>query len=275
MQTKICKICGSEYPATLEYFYAKKSNKDGLHSTCKKCKIAKVSQYYKEHTESKKIYNGEYREKNREKIKAHKKEYYTQNRHNIIIKTTQYAQANKGKKKEYMREYCKIYKLKNNEKIKEYLRQWHKSNIEVRHKKHKQNRINGKERIRDYQRNYCQTHKECYRKANQKRRSLKSQLESSYTVKQWHDALKYFQNRCAYCGKMLPLEQDHFIPLSKGGEYTVNNIVPSCKSCNSNKNDNDVFLRYPKQDFYSKKREQKILKYLNYKDGVQQLSIVI
>ena len=31
------------------------------------------------------------------------------------------------------------------------------------------------------------------------------------------------------------LEQEHVIPLSKGGALTLHNIVPACRSCNSKK----------------------------------------
>lgn len=47
MQTKICTKCGSEYPATAEYFYKCNSSKDGWRSICKICdkkKWAKDSQ---------------------------------------------------------------------------------------------------------------------------------------------------------------------------------------------------------------------------------------
>jgi 5-methylcytosine-specific restriction endonuclease McrA len=89
--------------------------------------------------------------------------------------------------------------------------------------------------------------------------------------------LETFDNKCAYCGKEKPLAQDHFVPLSKGGEYTNNNIICSCKSCNSSKSDKDFFEWYPEQLFYSKEREAKILKYLNYdkKTQTQQLALII
>ncbi len=73
---------------------------------------------------------------------------------------------------------------------------------------------------------------------------------------------------------MKRLEQEHFVPISSNGPYTANNIIPACKSCNSSKRDSDFFSWYPKQPFYSKRREAKILRYLNYdNDGKQQASI--
>ena len=59
------------------------------------------------------------------------------------------------------------------------------------------------------------------------------------TTEQWDEILKNFDYKCAYCGKKLDNPQrEHFIPVSKGGGYTISNIVPSCVSCNSSKKNN-------------------------------------
>jgi 5-methylcytosine-specific restriction endonuclease McrA len=44
--------------------------------------------------------------------------------------------------------------------------------------------------------------------------------------------------QCAYCGKSVPTKRrtvDHVVPLSKGGKHVPENIVPSCRPCNSRK----------------------------------------
>jgi len=51
----------------------------------------------------------------------------------------------------------------------------------------------------------------------------------------WRD-----KNICQYCGNKFifsELTMDHVIPKSRGGEKTWNNIVASCKKCNSKKGD--------------------------------------
>lgn len=108
---------------------------------------------------------------------------------------------------------------------------------------------------------------------NQKRIAKKRSLPFALVTKQWEQIKLYFNNTCCYCDKPLSLAQEHFIPLNKGGEYTTNNIIPSCLSCNSSKNDKDFFTWYPKYEHYSKKREKKILEFLNYKNGIQQLAL--
>lgn len=41
-------------------------------------------------------------------------------------------------------------------------------------------------------------------------------------------------HRCYYCNRGAE-SMDHLVPLSKGGANCVENLVPSCKSCNSKK----------------------------------------
>jgi len=43
---------------------------------------------------------------------------------------------------------------------------------------------------------------------------------------------------CQYCGKKAPdviLEIDHIVPVSKGGDNSIENLVSACKDCNSGK----------------------------------------
>lgn len=69
----------------------------------------------------------------------------------------------------------------------------------------------------------------------QRRRAKQKGLTANFTQRDWREAKRFFNNRCAYCGREAELHQEHFIPVSKGGGYTKNNIVPACKSCNSRK----------------------------------------
>ena len=41
--------------------------------------------------------------------------------------------------------------------------------------------------------------------------------------------------RCAYCGEPIAfgaMQVDHVVPLRKGGEDTLENMLPACRSCN-------------------------------------------
>jgi len=41
---------------------------------------------------------------------------------------------------------------------------------------------------------------------------------------------------CVYCGSTDSLSTDHIIPISKGGNQDIKNLVTACKSCNASKN---------------------------------------
>jgi 5-methylcytosine-specific restriction endonuclease McrA len=50
------------------------------------------------------------------------------------------------------------------------------------------------------------------------------------------------EGKCRYCGKELlfsEMEQEHYIPRSKGGKTKWDNIVVACKECNSAKDNHD------------------------------------
>ena len=52
--------------------------------------------------------------------------------------------------------------------------------------------------------------------------------------------------QCSYCGKNGNIVVEHVIPLSRGGEHSIHNIVPSCDRCNTIKGDRSLlwFLLY-------------------------------
>ncbi len=46
---------------------------------------------------------------------------------------------------------------------------------------------------------------------------------------------------CAYCGAAdRPLQRDCVQPISRGGRYTFENVVPACASCNASKGNGEV-----------------------------------
>ena len=54
-------------------------------------------------------------------------------------------------------------------------------------------------------------------------------------------ALKKAWGGCAYCGVTdKPLQRDCVLALSRGGRYTVDNIVPACRACNTSKCNDEV-----------------------------------
>jgi 5-methylcytosine-specific restriction endonuclease McrA len=75
-------------------------------------------------------------------------------------------------------------------------------------------------------------------------------VEHDLSAEQW-DALRSAWGGCAYCGVAdQPLQRDCVLALSRGGRYTLENIVPACRSCNASKCNDEVtgWLRRKKLD---------------------------
>lgn len=62
-----------------------------------------------------------------------------------------------------------------------------------------------------------------------------AQVEHDLSPAQW-SALQDAWGGCAYCGVAhVPLQRDCVLPISRGGRYTLSNVVPACRSCNASK----------------------------------------
>jgi 5-methylcytosine-specific restriction endonuclease McrA len=65
-------------------------------------------------------------------------------------------------------------------------------------------------------------------------------VEHDLTDEQW-TALRAAWGGCAYCGsETSEVQRDCVQALSRGGRYTLDNIVPACPSCNASKCNDEV-----------------------------------
>lgn len=73
-------------------------------------------------------------------------------------------------------------------------------------------------------------------RAARKRKRRMDRVEHDLSVEQWA-ALREAWGGCAYCGAVDDgtLQRDCVQALSRGGRYTLDNIVPACRSCNASK----------------------------------------
>ena len=65
-------------------------------------------------------------------------------------------------------------------------------------------------------------------------------VEHDLTEAQWA-ALQAAWQGCAYCGATTgPLQRDCVQAISRGGRYTIDNVVPACSACNASKCNDEV-----------------------------------
>lgn len=77
-------------------------------------------------------------------------------------------------------------------------------------------------------------------RAARRRKRRMDAVEHDLVAGDW-DALVQAWGGCAYCGRTgTALQRDCVLPISRGGRYTVTNVVPACRSCNASKCNQEV-----------------------------------
>ncbi len=77
------------------------------------------------------------------------------------------------------------------------------------------------------------------RAAKRRKRRIDA-VEHDLSDEQW-TALQEAWSGCAYCGAAdKALQRDCVLALSRGGRYTLDNIVPACGACNTSKCNDEV-----------------------------------
>ena len=135
---------------------------------------------------------------------------------------SRYMKSEKGKATR------KAYYEKNKEKIKARVRKWCKLNPEKRliiQRRWKKN--NPEKVIESRKKHYNPTKKraDCL-----KRLARKKGAETHPTAR-----LAHTETPCIACGSTKNLEQDHIVPLSKGGSHRLRNLWVLCAKCNMSK----------------------------------------
>lgn len=77
------------------------------------------------------------------------------------------------------------------------------------------------------------------RAARRRTRRVKAAV-NDLTDAQWA-AIRAAWGGCAYCGVTdKPMQRDCIMAISRGGRYTVDNVVPACAACNASKCNEEV-----------------------------------
>lgn len=195
--------------------------------------IARSRKYAESHRAKVSEYHKAYYQKNIQSLKEKAKKYLSVHREDNKNRSSEWYQNNK----ERHRRYGMAYKLKHADKIKQYHRAWIK-------KRRKQN----PEPFRASYRRWRESHKHLpsFKAKRQaifmKYRALKKGATVNLErIKQFVLETKTKENFvCYHCGSTYPISAlhfDHIIPLSRGGQHSVENLCASCARCNLSKND--------------------------------------
>lgn len=226
-KTKVCTKCNIEKPKNEDNFY-RRSGSDGYRSICKSCLRRKGRERY---------------EKNKDKYLEYKRERRINDRDHVLRREQQYRDRNRTR-------------------INNHLQNWRERNREKERIRGREYYKNNAEKVNSRHRKHYEENKELYYNKMMKRVHTQRNLPYNFSESDWNNCKEYFNNKCAHCESDEFLERDHFIPLSKGGGYAVENIVPSCRSCNRSKWDYKFEEWYVNSGHYDEKRMLKIYDYL-------------
>jgi predicted ATP-dependent protease len=153
-----------------------------------------------------------------------------------------------------------------------YKKKHYKNNISKYKEQHYEYRTKNKDYYRNKRQNWQKDNPEKVKLYNEKRRNKIHNISE----KQWDNCKFYFNHRCAYCGLLI---EEHFI-LRKGqlkwidfhkehvidqGRNDIKNCIPSCQTCNSEKNTKTFNEWYNKNNLkYSLDRYMRIYKWIRY-----------
>lgn len=231
-----CSKCGTEYPATTEYF-SLRTDTEKLRAQCRSCRTAWRHQHYEDNKEKILEQSRRWKRENRERRKETNRIWYEKNRETILEKGRQQYHANKeynaqrGKRyrdthKEQRKKARREHYINNRDHVRAQNSQWYQNNKEKRLEKGRQWRAANRDRTRILERTHRHT-----------RRARLHSAAGKHTADDIQCQFRAQKGRCWWCGCKLKdgFHVDHLIPLSRGGSNSPENLVISCPSCNSSK----------------------------------------
>lgn len=182
------------------------------------------------------------------------------------------------------------YQKTNPDKVTQQRQKWRNENREHVNAESRKQQLKHRERIAATKKRYVDKNKERvrakqkeWRENNRKhvsqqalihvanRRARKESLPNTFTNQEWLACLEYFNHCCAYCGCQKgfwnPIQMEHFIPVTSGGGFTKENIIPACKSCNASKKDKPA-LKWLIEKYGAHKAKEIIKRVQDYFDSL-------
>ena len=201
---KTCTKCKQEKP--LSEFARDKYKKSGFVSQCKEC----INQRSKDIRRRERKLFSQLSAEQQEAKKTRNRARYQKNKEQLLANNKKWAKENPDKRKEIDRRY----RANNREKNRQRMMEYRVKNPNIR--KDWAIRNPDKQKLLD------QAH-------SVKRRAVKKHLVTKQEIQD------LYKKPCVYCGNKSKIQIDHIIPVSRGGEHRIGNLVSACAACNLDK----------------------------------------
>lgn len=139
--------------------------------------------------------------------------------------------------KSCMREYSRKHRKANPDRVKENNKRFREGNPDYGKEYMAIWHAENEEHEKKY---YEEKGRQISAQSQRRRRASKRLVEITLSDEEWMVILWHAEGRCFYCGDPWE-EMDHFIPISKGGTHSKENVVPACQFCNRSKGAKDPF----------------------------------
>lgn len=246
---KTCCKCGQQL--SLSEFHKNAERKDGLTETCKVCACAAARAWRKTNLKRARENGLKYAREHRGQARTRASRWYREHRAYTLERNRKFRIAHLEEirekdrartKTEQARLVKKAHRKTHSAKVREQKRRFYQNHKAEILKKQRAYTARNRERIRLrnalWKKKNPGRAREIQNRYDRRRRASIAGVLCTLTREQWEGLLCVFGNSCAYCGREgLRLEQEHVIPLSRGGHTTADNIVPACRSCNASKGD--------------------------------------
>lgn len=138
--------------------------------------------------------------------------------------------------KQYHRDYQKQYRKENKQKELVRARELYQINKPKVLARKRKDYVNNRDKNIARKLAWQKRNPELCRLSSQRRRA-KLYQNGVYVISS-KDLRRLKNSPCFYCGESKPrMTFDHIIPIVKGGNHSIGNLLPACTPCNSSKND--------------------------------------
>lgn len=147
-----------------------------------------------------------------------------------------FEERHPGRIREIKAKYQAAHRAEHSRRSADRLNAKRRADPEAARERDRANRAAEPEARRAYERAYYAATRDQRMLVIHRRRARRAGAgQFTVTLRDWKRLVARHDHRCAYCGSMGPLQQDHVIPIARGGRHSIGNLVPACGPCNRRK----------------------------------------